>query len=786
MEDLLDAPAEELRDPKRERRGRIVLAALEGVDGFTRDVERLWPIMAGVLSLLTGLLVVAVLLLLAVVLPILSFMRASQARRIASELGQRLERLESQLIRSSGEARPVPPPAPAAAEVSPPGPAALHVPRPEPPPPPTLPPLAIREPSAQSDSEDLEQRIGSRWLLYAGIAAVVLGMSYFVKFAFDNGWISEPLRVVAGVLAGVGLLGAGTAFWSRGLRLFGQALAGGGIVVLYVSIYAALHFYQLIARAPAFGLMVVVTAVAAWLADRQRSQPLAALALVGGFATPLLVGGERGAQVVLFTYMAILIAGAAVLARRHAWPLLSAASYACTFLLVVSWFFSSYEAHHWLRTELFLTLYAGLFGYLLWALLSSSDRSPQALLAAAALATAPLAYHLASIVLLTEHAAAWLVYLILVTVAGLIVSQRLRSAWLRILVLLLVGVPALVWLEDLRYPGWYAAALGTAVVLYGLHVVAQWEAVDDSAGGELPVMEMAHAQLNGLLLPLSLYLFLETRMAVWNPWMVAALSLWNGGLALAARSRAPHMSLQLVALSATLAAAAIVLAFDGPAVAVGWAAEGVLLGWLAVGERSRWLAAGSGVLIALGSIQLGSHLAAPLPIGEMAVFNPRALAALIVIGLLGWLAWRTRNDAADTVRLEARTAVIILANVLAVLLLSAEIHAFFDQRALDARADGLPLGVADASLAEQLTLSVTWALYAVVLIAIGIRRQYAPARYFAILLFGLTIAKVLLHDIAGLDRFYRMLTVLGVGVLLLVASYLYQRRSAENRRDPSA
>jgi uncharacterized membrane protein len=324
------------------------------------------------------------------------------------------------------------------------------------------------------------------------------------------------------------------------------------------------------------------------------------------------------------------------------------------------------------------------------------------------------------------------------------------------------------------------------VVLYGLHLVAQWEAADDTAGGELPVMEMAHAQLNGLLLPLSLYLFLETRMDVWNPWMVTALSLWNGGLALAARSRAPHMSLQFVALSATLAAAAIVLAFDGPAVAVGWAAEGVLLGWLAARERSRWLAFGSGALVALGSLQLGSHLAEPLAVGDMPVFNPRTLAAVIVIALLGWLAWRTRNDEAPAVRVDARNALIILANVLAVLLLSVEIHAYFDQRALNAGLEGVPMGVADASLAEQLTLSVTWALYAVVLIAIGIRREYAPARYFAILLFGLTIAKVLLHDIAGLDRFYRMLTVLGVGVLLLVASYLYQRRSAENRRDPSA
>jgi len=120
----------------------------------------------------------------------------------------------------------------------------------------------------------------------------------------------------------------------------------------------------------------------------------------------------------------------------------------------------------------------------------------------------------------------------------------------------------------------------------------------------------------------------------------------------------------------------------------------------------------------------------------------------------------------------------VVANLLAVLFLSAEIHAFFAGRALDATIEGVGMAAASAGLAEQLTLSVTWAVYAVVLIAIGIRRNYAPARYFAIALFGLTVAKVLMNDIAGLDRFYRMLTVLAVGVLLLVASYLYQRRTA--------
>ncbi len=214
--------------------------------------------------------------------------------------------------------------------------------------------------------------------------------------------------------------------------------------------------------------------------------------------------------------------------------------------------------------------------------------------------------------------------------------------------------------------------------------------------------------------------------------------------------------------------------------AVGWAAEGAVLGWLAMRERSRVLGLGSAALVALGSVHLLSELVDPLPAGEAALLNPRALASVLVIGLLGWLAWRMRDDAEGEVRGRARDAVIVVANLLAVLFLSAEIHAFFAGRAVDATLEGAGMAAASAGLAEQLTLSVTWALYAVVLIAIGIRKKYAPARYFAIALFGLTVAKVLMNDIAGLDRFYRMLTVLAVGVLLLVASYLYQRRTADD------
>ena len=723
------------------------------------------------LEVLVGLTFMAGAIVVALVLPILSFLRAQEARRITQSLSDRLAALEAAVVRLGGEqtiAVPTPAivtetqtPAPAAAVTAPAADA----------------PAAAAESPAEPDAEDFEQRIGSRWLLYAGIAAVVLGMSYFVKFAFDNGWVSEPLRVAIGVAIGLALVGGGMRLSARGLAWFGQALAGGGILVLYLSTYAALHFYQLIAPAPAFATMVAVTGMAAWLADRHRSQVLAVLALLGGFATPVLVGGDQDAQVVLFTYVALLVTGTALLARRHDWPLLAAGSYVCTFLLVLAWFSDAYEPSRWLRTELFLTLYVALFAVMLRALLASTDRSPQAVLSIAALATAPLVYHATSLTLLEAHPAAWLVYLVLVSVAGLAAAERTSSPAIRIVVLLLVGLPALGWLVELPYPGWLLAGVGVSVALYTLHLAAQWEATTDTEpGAALDTGQAIHTQLNGLLLPLTLYLVSEEHAPAWSVWAVTSLAAWNVAIALAARTRAPRMALQFTVLGATLTAAAIVVAFDGPAVPAGWAAEGVFLAWLAMRERSRALGWGAGTLIAVGCLGVLGLLEAPLAAGQAPLLNARTVATVMVLGLLGWLAVRMQADEAPEVRGRLRDALIVLANILGIVFLSAEIHAFYQQRAIDAT----------ANLAEQLTLSVSWALYAVALIAIGIRRRYAPARYFAIVLFGITIVKVLAHDIAGLDRVYRMLTVLGVGALLLVASYLYQRRGAARDRQETS
>ena len=171
---------------------------------------------------------------------------------------------------------------------------------------------------------------------------------------------------------------AGTTFVKRGYAAYGQIIIGGGGAILYLSAYAAFNLYALIERPTAFGLMVAITALIAWLADRHRSQGLAVFAVGGGFVTPFLLPGTTDAQVALFTYDGILIAGAAVLSHRRDWPFLHVVSYVLTLMTVAGWADRFYAPEKYLRTEIYLTIYCAMFLYILREMPPQDERRGEA------------------------------------------------------------------------------------------------------------------------------------------------------------------------------------------------------------------------------------------------------------------------------------------------------------------------------------------------------------------------------------------------------------------------
>jgi len=78
-------------------------------------------------------------------------------------------------------------------------------------------------------------------------------------------------------------------------------------------------------------------------------------------------------------------------------------------------------------------------------------------------------------------------------------------------------------------------------------------------------------------------------------------------------------------------------------------------------------------------------------------------------------------------------------------------------------------------LAEDMTYSLVWGLFALVLLVLGIVRHNKALRIGALLVLVGTIAKVFLHDLWQLGALYRVGSIVGLAVALLAVSYLIQR-----------
>jgi uncharacterized membrane protein len=208
---------------------------------------------------------------------------------------------------------------------------------------------------------DLESRIGAHWLNRIGIIAVLVGVSFFLKYAFEAEWIGPSLRVVIGLLAGIALIAWSEWFRVHEYSFFSFSLKALGLGILYLSLWAAFQVYELISWAAAFSGMVAVTASTAVFALWQDAPILALFALIGGFATPVLLHTRENRALQLFAYLALLNAATLFLAASRAWRRLLLFSVLATFVLFCLWYFALYAPRERSTALSFVTLFFGIF-----------------------------------------------------------------------------------------------------------------------------------------------------------------------------------------------------------------------------------------------------------------------------------------------------------------------------------------------------------------------------------------------------------------------------------------
>ena len=740
--------------------------------------------------MVAALISIALFLVLTVGLPILSFLRASAARAGVERLERRIAVLENDGLtrqsqptsqteapRSSGldTATETAPSAPGA----PPAPVDRIETR-------QAPDVTRPAPSGRTQLAlaRLEGRIGTQWMLYVGVVTLVIGVGLFIRYAFANQWLTEPLRVGTGVLTGALLIRVGHRFATAGHGQFGQTVVGGGIATWYLAVYAALNLYGLVNAATGFALLVLVTVLAAALADRLRSQPLATVAVAGGFGTPFLIGFGTTAHVTLLSYTALLIVATVYCASRRDWPALNLMSFLLTGLTVMVWHARFYRPSAYLSSELFFTLYCGLFLWVLYRMRRSTH--PIAARVRLALWTTPVWYHAASLTILGDRWLGLLVYLIAVTGVGVTLSVRWEANWPRVLLWAAVVAPLLEWADGPHDGSWLGPAVVTWLAVAGMHAAAQIELLR-RVRASLPVADVLLIPANGLGLYFGLQAVLVPHRQALAGLVALLVAVAHGALTVVVRRVEPRAAMHVLVVAVTLAVVAVAIQLDGGWVTMLWATEAGGLIWLGLRERRTWIRIAGALLLGVSVAGLFALQLAPVPAAYIVFLNQRATLGLFIVGVLCLVAWlhaRTDPDADHHRRLAIATAVVA-ANALMLETLSTEIHAFWEVREDTVRF------ASSAELVRQMMLSATWGAYAAGLTAVGIKLRYTPVRYLALVVFGITVLKVFIVDFSQLDSVYRIVSSIALGLLLMGASYLYQRYDgwlgdAQARHEPAA
>ncbi|MBP6574456.1 MAG: DUF2339 domain-containing protein [Flavobacteriales bacterium] len=189
---------------------------------------------------------------------------------------------------------------------------------------------------------DLEKFIGENLINKIGIAVLVLGLGFLLRYAIGKNYINEVGRVLIGVASGGVLM-----FIAHRLRLklraFSSVLVAGGISVLYFTIAIAYRSYDdMFTQTQAFAIMVVITALAVVFSIAYDRRELAVIALIGGFAAPFMVSDGEGNFKVLFSYLLILNVGMLVLALLKRWNIVHLVAYGLTLLLFGAWAIDPY------------------------------------------------------------------------------------------------------------------------------------------------------------------------------------------------------------------------------------------------------------------------------------------------------------------------------------------------------------------------------------------------------------------------------------------------------------
>ena len=237
-----------------------------------------------------------------------------------------------------------------------------------------------------------------------------------------------------------------------------------------------------------------------------------------------------------------------------------------------------------------------------------------------------------------------------------------------------------------------------------------------------------------------------------------------------------RLRLLFLAIAAGFLIVAVPIQLKQRWITIGWGAEALvlaLIGFYMNSIKTRYIALGLLGLVGFRLLCIDTNVEYGVILTPF--FNERFtvfLFSIVMVGIIAWLYQRNREQTTPTERI-IQVVLVLTANFLTIWALSMEI--------LNTISVLHPEGYKLAGV-ESLTLSAVWAIYGAIMLGIGLVYRFRPGRVMAMVILGIVIAKSFLYDVWFLDRLYRIIAFAGLGVLLLLTSYVYQAHRDKIRR----
>ena len=220
----------------------------------------------------------------------------------------------------------------------------------------------------------------------------------------------------------------------------------------------------------------------------------------------------------------------------------------------------------------------------------------------------------------------------------------------------------------------------------------------------------------------------------------------------------------------------IPIQFERQWLTLGWALQGVGLVWLYRKIPHAGLRyCGSALLfaafcrLALNPAVYTYHVRGDFPVLNWYLYAYGTVSVCLFLAPR-WL----RDPGLLLWQVDLRGPLYAMGTVLAFLLVNIEVADYFSepgQAVLSFKFSG--------NFARDMSYTIVWGVFSLIVLVVGMLRRVRLARYAGIGLMAVTLLKLFFHDLASLTQLYRIGALVGVALMAMFASFLYQKLLSE-------